>query len=216
LTTRRIAEEAFGVEQVQFKKTDRRVNPRKSDPLFYRQGTVPVLISAPHAVRYIRAGKIKVSDSFTGSLAYLLGIHCGYHVLATRKLYGGDPDSDERCLFKERLGQIAAATPLALVVDLHAAPRDYPFDLDCRASGGQIDLVSHLKKSTIDNVSLNALPITGQNPVADFCSSKLGITTLRLKINRRYRAPNRNGEDFRRLFEALTGLEQLIGQPPAR
>jgi hypothetical protein len=50
----RLNEEAVNVERVHFYKTDRSVNPKQEDPFYVSLGKLPVLVSAPHAVRYCR------------------------------------------------------------------------------------------------------------------------------------------------------------------
>ena len=68
----RLHEEAVNLERVYFYKTDRRVNPRQEEPFLVLPGKLPVLVTAPHAVRYCRQRKIKPSDQFTGSIVCLL------------------------------------------------------------------------------------------------------------------------------------------------
>lgn len=68
----RINEEAVNIEKIYFYKTDKRVNPKQEDPFWTSLGKLPVLVSAPHAVRHYRHKKIMMSDQFTGSIVYLL------------------------------------------------------------------------------------------------------------------------------------------------
>ena len=46
--------------------------------------------------------------------------------------------------------------------------------------------------------------------VAGWCATELGAPAVRVEIAHRFRAPNRNGADYRRLFRALaTAVEHL-------
>jgi len=67
----RLNEEAVSVERVHFYKTDKKVNPKQEEPFWFSAGKLPVLVSAPHAVRHYRQKKIRMSDEFTGSIVYL-------------------------------------------------------------------------------------------------------------------------------------------------
>ncbi|MDF1552453.1 MAG: hypothetical protein P1P84_05290, partial [Deferrisomatales bacterium] len=133
----RIHEEAFAVERVHFKKTRNGANPRKIDPFLLLEGTVPILLSAPHAVRTLREGKIKPSDESTGSYAFLLHRETGCHAIATKKLYGGDPNWDWPCIYKERVRDLLARAGVRLVLDLHGAARERPFDVDLGTMHGR-------------------------------------------------------------------------------
>ncbi|HWR38682.1 MAG TPA: hypothetical protein VN611_04210, partial [Patescibacteria group bacterium] len=95
----RVHEEAVSVERVHFYKTDRRVNPKQEEPFWVAIGKIPVLVSAPHAVRHCRQKKIKMSDEFTGALAFLLNQMTECHGIAATKLYGGDPNVDNPCVY---------------------------------------------------------------------------------------------------------------------
>lgn len=53
----RINDEAVNIEKVYFYKTDKRVNPKQEDPFWFSLGKLPVLVSAPHAVRHYRQKK---------------------------------------------------------------------------------------------------------------------------------------------------------------
>lgn len=60
--------------------------PAKVEEAFlYLPGLLPVLISAPHAVRHMRLGRAKASDTFTGTLAVLLNYLSGCSVLVNRR-----------------------------------------------------------------------------------------------------------------------------------
>ncbi|HEX3031276.1 MAG TPA: hypothetical protein VHS59_03420, partial [Bacillota bacterium] len=110
----RISEEAAAIERVYFVKTDKPVNPRLESPFKYLPGTIPILISAPHAVRHKRRKEIKPSDEFTGSLAHLLNRFAGCHVLAATKLYDGDPNFDYPCRYKDHLAELCSSHKIRL------------------------------------------------------------------------------------------------------
>jgi hypothetical protein len=208
----RIHEEGFAVERVHFKKTKKRVNPKKAPPFIILEGRIPVLVSAPHSVRQVREGKIKRSDENTGSLAFLLNRETSCHTIAVKKLYGGDPNWDERCLYKERLRGLVEANGIRLVLDLHGAARESEFDIDLGTINGESLVgdkvaVNILKESFqaegIGRIADNVFTAKAQHTVTRFCSEELGVPSIQLEINHRYRAPNRNGEDYSRLFRAL-------------
>jgi len=213
LVTAKLNEEAFSIERVHFVKTDRRHNPRKVNPFRFLPGDLPVLVSAPHSVRHLRQKKIKPSDEFTGSIACLLNNVTGCSSLAVTRLYGGDPNYDDKCIYKEALRDISRRHSLKLILDLHGASREHGFDIDIGTINGQsllgqTEYATELRKCFaeygITGVSENRFSVSGQNTVTFFSANVLEIPAIQLEINKRFRVPHQNGRDFCRLVGALS------------
>ncbi len=210
-TLDRIHEEAFGVEQVHFKKTKKRTNPKKSDPFMVMEGPLPVVVCAPHSVRTIRGGKIKRSDIFTGAYGFLLSRHTGCNAIAVKKLYGGDPEHDSKCIYKQRLGELVRKCGAKLILDLQGAPNEAGFDIEIlsRAPKGLVvSLQKCLQNEEITGVSL-CEEEPGEFSVVNYCKETIGVPAIRLTLHRRFRAPDRNGADFVRMFKALSRFIEL-------
>lgn len=212
LVKAKTGEEAFATERIYFVKTDRMHNPRKVNPFKYFPGSLPILVSAPHAVRHMRQKKIKPSDEFTGSMAFLLNKLTGCHSLAVTKLYGGDPNFDEKCIYKETLKSITSDHKIKLVIDLHGASRDHDFDIDIGTMKGVSilghtnyisSLKKHLKDYGVTGISENHFSISGNNTVTKYVSTELGIPALQLEINKKYRVPHQNPRDYCVVLGAL-------------
>ncbi len=222
LVRAKIGEEAFDIERVYFVKTDRRSNPRKVDPFRYFEGTLPVLVSAPHSVRHIRHKKIKPSDEFTGSMACILNKLTGCHSLVVTKLYGGDPNFDDKCIYKDLIKNICATNRPRLLIDIHGASREHDFDIDIGTMKGNsllgkdryaALLRDSLEKYEIPRISENRFTVSAQNTVTRFVSQQLGIAAVQLEINKRFRAPHQNPEDYCRMVGALAEfIEQICSR----
>lgn len=221
LINRRIYEEAMAIEKVYFTKTDRTVNPKKEIPFKYLTGTIPILVSAPHAVRHIRQKKIKQSDIFTGSLAFLLNQITGCHTLAVTRLYGGDPNFDQPCIYKDHLAKICQENKINFVIDLHGASADKAYDMDMGTMHGR-SLLNHpelkgliidaFQKAGITNLSSNELPAAIQNTVTKYSANLLGIPSVQLEVNRKFRTPNQNPMAYCRILAALVGVINQANQ----
>ena len=57
-------------------------------------GTIPLMISAPHAVNQFRKEEVKWADKYTGAIAILLHKLTGCHVIYASGYTGGDPNYD--------------------------------------------------------------------------------------------------------------------------
>ncbi|MCO1604255.1 N-formylglutamate amidohydrolase [Desulfosporosinus nitroreducens] len=208
----RLNEEAVNAEKVHFYKTDRRVNPKQEDPFWLSVGELPILVSAPHAVRHYRQKKIKMSDQFTGSIVYLLNKLTGCHAIATTKLYGGDPNVDDPCIYKEKISDFCNIKKVKFVIDIHGAARERLFDVDLGTNSGKNllgkarvpeILEQNFKDFGLSRTSHDYFPASGPNTVTNYVARELGIPAVQLEINKQYRVPAQNPQGFHRLLGAL-------------
>jgi len=222
LLKNKIGEEAFDIERVYFVKTDRKSNPRKTDPFRYFAGDLPVLLSAPHSVRHIRHKRIKPSDEFTGSIICMLNKLTGCHGLAVAKLYGGDPNFDDKCIYKDFLKNLTATANLRLIIDVHGASREHDFDIDIGTIKGksllgrnriQTLLKEAMEYYGINKISENRFSVSGQNTITAYASQNLGIPAVQLEINKRFRVPHQNPQDYCRVVGALSDLIGWLTAP---
>ena len=207
----RLNEEAVNVEKVHFYKTDRRVNSKQEDPFWFSLGKLPVLVSAPHAVRYYRHKKIKMSDQFTGSIVYLLNQLTGCHAVAPTKLYGGDPSFDNPCTYKEKIAEICRKEKVKFVLDIHGAAREREFDVNVGINFGTLlakkttlaMLEHNFQDFGLGRVSYDNFAGSGPNTIANYVARELGIAAVQIEINKQYRVPAQNPQGFHRLMGAL-------------
>lgn len=205
-------EEAVSIERVYFYKTDKRVNPKQEEPFWISLGELPILVSAPHAVRHYRQKKIKMSDQFTGSLVYLLNKLTGCHAIATTKLYGGDPNMDDPCIYKEKIAEICNRKKVKFILDIHGAAREQEFDVDFGTNHGKTLLAKAQMVATLEHnfqdfgltrISHEHFAATGANTITNYVARELGIPAVQVEINKQYRVPAQNPQGFHRLLGAL-------------
>lgn len=216
----RLNDEAVNVEKVYFYKTDKRVNPKQEDPFWVSLGKLPILVSAPHAVRHYRQKKIKMSDQFTGSIVYLLNQLTGCHAIATTKLYGGDPNVDDPCIYKERIAEICHRGKVKFVLDIHGAAREREFDVDFGTNRGEtllktnsMELIErNFQDFGLSRITHDHFAASGPNTIANFIARELGIPALQIEINKQYRVPAQNPQGFHRLLGALMASVRELAQ----
>lgn len=208
----RINEEAVNIERVYFYKTDKRVNPKQEEPFLILPGELPVLLSAPHAVRHCRQKRIKMSDQFTGSIVYLLNRLTGCQAIAATKLYGGDPNIDDPCIYKERISEICVKEKVKFVLDIHGAAREQEFDVDFGTNGGKTllsktgileTLERNFRAFGLGKLSQGHFAARGSNTIANYVARELRIPAVQVEINKHFRVPAQNPQGFHRLLGAL-------------
>lgn len=216
----RINDEAVNIEKVYFYKTDKRINPKQEDPFWVSIGKLPVLVSAPHSVRHFRQKKIKMSDQFTGSIAYLLNQLTGCHAIAVTNLYGGDPNFDNPCIYKQRITEICKRENVKFVLDIHGAARERESDVDLGTNRGEtlfkssmLELVErNFKDFGLSKITRGHFAAAGPNTISSFVARELGIPALQIEINKQYRVPAQNPKGFHRLLGALVSSVRELAQ----
>lgn len=185
------------------------------DPVYtVLNGELPVLVSAPHAVKHLRVGVVepKEEDEYTGTLARLLHALTGCHAiyLASCDL---DPNFYDDCAYKAGLRDTIAQHGIRLVLDLHGSAVWRTYDIDIGTCHGEAllgrselveCLLEYCKRHGIKEVFENhTFSGCGQPTVTRLVSRELGIPALQLEINKKWRDPEKRPEQFRTLVECL-------------
>ncbi|WP_289221445.1 hypothetical protein, partial [Faecalibaculum rodentium] len=107
-------------------------------PLLVLPGSIPVLVSAPHAVTHWRDGREKHADLYTGALALWLHAQTGCAVLAAGQSPDADGNHDPASIspYKQELARILQDDPVKVVLDLHGAKASQPFDVELGTGPG--------------------------------------------------------------------------------
>lgn len=186
------------------------------------EGSVPVLLSVPHAVPHLRNGVEKKGEINTDVLGFILNERTGCHVFVNAGVEG-DPNNDLSNSYKEELLKYVEGHGIALVIDLHGASADRDFDIELGTAGGRN--VLDFEESVEAFVSLATLsgyrtsvdvffPADGINRVSSFISSKASVPAIQMEINRMLRD---DMDSVCRLSDMLSryikGVVALIAMP---
>lgn len=104
----------------------------------FQGGSVPVMVSAPHAVNQVREGRAKPAELLTGAIARLLGRLTGCHVVYAASSCGGDPNYDEPTSnpYQGALIRYVQRHGIRVLVDLHGSSADRPFAVELGTAPG--------------------------------------------------------------------------------
>ena len=121
-----------------FSTNDYRGRP-DAPPFFITAGTLPVLISAPHAVSQLRDGRVKPSDDFTGAMALAMANLAGCFAIVASRYDACDPNWDpyERCAYKQALVRTVCENGIVAVLDIHGVPAASPYAIEIGSADGQ-------------------------------------------------------------------------------
>ncbi len=199
------------------------------DPRYfsYTEGTIPILISAPHGAKHFRKSenRLKCEDAYTASMAIELGRITGAHVLYTRSQAPEDPNNDYRTEYKDFLARVVREKGIRFVMDLHGSHGRRPFTIDVGTFTSDSEtcscpvLLATIRRAlrTVDGVRFNSrFCAHGRGTVTSFARLELHINAAQFEINGRYRiphvdpaAPNKVTNE-REIATTMDGLREVI------
>ena len=183
-------------------------------------GTGGILVSAPHATNHIRLKKYKIFERYTAAVAVLM-----HSVLDTSSVYTNsvsmtDPNYYDESEFKRSLAEIAGVKKLDFVLDIHGTGEEREEDIypGVGDSGefllGKDQIIDFLYKSAdeygLKCGSLGKFPAAKQQTVTKYCALNLGVPSMQLEINRKYRMPEKHPENFITLINFLKNFLSKI------
>ena len=95
-------------------------------------GTIPVMVSAPHAVGHFRNGRRKDSDKFTGAIAMYLHKITGCHIIYATGSAGVDANYDPLASnpYQNALIRYVKEHGIPVLIDLHGAASSRPYAVE--------------------------------------------------------------------------------------
>ena len=163
----------------------------------YKLGNIPVLISVPHTVKQWRNNEYKKSEAYTGALAKILHESTGAHVIYKASTNGDENYTTGETEYRKEIKDIVKDNDIKVILDLHGMNADRDSDIDVGTGNsknknllGQDYILSLIDSSLSDtNYTVNKyFSGGGSYTMSNYCSSKLGIPTLQLEINKKYRS----------------------------
>lgn len=199
------------------------------------EGNIPIMISAPHAVKQYREENIKKADMYTGAIARYLHKATKCHIIYSQMFTKSDPNYDEPSInkYQTELKRYLNSHKIALLIDLHGSSSNRPYAVEM-GTVPKIDETSkeknvqdsslHQHKFVAENiktiledkfkdlqieqkiVTKNTIFDAGhQNTITKYISENTKTACIQLEINRNYREPN-NEEALEALLDGLTEI----------
>ena len=194
--------------------------PEDSTEFTFLRGEIPVLVTAPHATRHLRMGKLKYQEEYTGALSVILHSLTGSHALYTHWASSIDPNFYDHAPFKEKLLKIIRKFGIRFVLDLHSFrgqrnediypgignDREFLFGNDFYL----YKLEELLESNGLVLGGLHVFSGSIQMTITKFVSRNLEIPAMQIEINERLRHPESNPSEFEKLVKLLTNYIRSI------
>ena len=190
----------------------------KSDDYFgIIEGSIPILLSAPHGAKHLRDGRWKGEDEYTASLAIKLGALTGASVIFVKNKTKEDSNYFPSTRYKDAIGELVAERGIRFLADIHGADiaRDYKMSVGiideddmekCSCPRCKPVIEEAVRAFQYPLFNLDAFTAGSPETVTSFARYACGIEAAQFEINARYRIVERKPDSTR----AMHGDEPLF------
>lgn len=182
------------------------------------EGSIPIIVSAPHCVIQTREGKMKSKEGETGAIVQLLAKRTKCY--AIYKTYHNNDDANYDITnnpYKEELKNIIITKNIKLLIDIHGARNENDFDIDIGTDNGinvqnNAELINVLKNCLkshgIENIKENEkFKASSPHTISKYISETTNIPCIQLEVAGRYRYI----ENIEGIEKLLNALSEFIG-----
>ncbi len=174
-------------------------------------GSIPVLLSAPHAVNQFRGDDVRDAEKYTGAIVRFISRATNSFSIFQMFTHQ-DPNTDSESLYKDAVINLIDNYKIKLFIDVHSST--FKNDAD-------IDLVTHLHETLCgDELLIEKIKLLGLkynlkieennkpnpekiNEVIAVSARKCGIPSIRLVINNNSLDVINNEDKFKRICSLL-------------
>ncbi len=189
-------------------------NKEIKDSIYYKEGTIPILLSSPHTMEQIKEdGNIKLPEPFTKAInMYISNTLDTYSIIKINDT-GIDPNSETEEEYKNKILDIIKDNNIKLVIDIHGASINREFDIELGTLNNlsaDYSTIKELKEAFIEhgitNIEINN-PFKGGG-ITKTIYGNTNIDVIQIEINRKYR----NIENLEKIETLIESIISFIKQ----
>lgn len=180
-------------------------------------GDIPILLSAPHAVKQIREGKVKLEDALTGAIVEYLCVNAGTNGIVRTYNSNDDPNYEntgKALQYKKAILKCISEKNIPILLDVHACKDCYGFDIELGTNYGENinndeEILEILKSefSKIGRVVVDEkFKASKSTTVSNYINKNSDILCVQIEISKKFRREN---ED---LIKLLNTFESIINK----
>ena len=204
-----------------YKKIIKKVNSyEKSNYNYFKviKGKNNILISAPHAYKHIRNGKVKSNEYNTSNIVKILKYFTDSHIIYTDKPTKEDPNFDVKNEYKNILIQYIKENNIKYFIDIHGYV-DAKSDLiigtnDKKNINNDCNLLENIYNIFYYNFSTKILIDkkykASNNALSKCVSEETNIYAFQFEINKNFRKMKRRKKSFNKTIKSLISVIKYI------
>lgn len=174
----------------------------------------PTLVTAPHSVTQLRAGKEKPAESWTGAMAETLGFALGASVLTALSPRIEEANAASPDPFLRVMVLIMQAQQVRLVLDVHGLAARHDIDINIGTAGfRRPHLISDLAKDLASDFCVTlGRPYNGGNGITGLINEDATnpASAIQLELGPRLRGDATDLDELQRLVTALSRFEAAL------
>ena len=224
------------IEEIKEIETEKIAYDLESEVYFeFKEGRIPILISAPHGAKHLRHGRWKGEDEYTSALAIKLGELTGAHVIYVKNRTQEDSNCLPNTRYKDAIRKLVDERGIKFLADIHGADsrRDYKINIGiideedmgkCSCPRCKPIIEETIRAFQYPLFNLDAFTAALPETVTSFARHTCGIEAAQFEINARYRIVERKPDstramsgddpDFRsegkKILELIRYLEEMM------
>lgn len=181
-----------------------------------------VILSAPHAIKQVRKGKGKKSETKTKYIVEKVSRKTNSCCIYKTKCLNDDANYDEQSYYKEKCAKIIKKKGIKFLLDIHGMSAEREEDICIGvAHGKNIDnneemlsnIVEIFNKNGFMNVSVDEpFSSSNENCVSSYIHDKCDIITFQIEINYRYLSIIYNEYNLNKVVNTLTAIVEYLKQ----
>lgn len=180
-------------------------------------GKLPILLSAPHAVRQNRCGQVKRAETLTGAIVEFLCERTGSNGIIRTCNLQDDPNSENvgyGLQYKKAILELAQQKDIAFMLDIHGCSDNHPFDIDIGTNNGKnlrgayeaLDSI-HEKLSAIGHTVIDKeFGASQYTTICNYISKHSHISCFQIELSRTLR------KNSNTLLPLLDSFEMMIAE----
>lgn len=186
-----------------------------------KRGTLPVIVTAPHATRPFREGEYRFADGgATGALAAALHAICGITAVYTTYDSSSDPNFYDDNEFKASLAELITEVKPVLLLDVHASHPYRPYDVDLGTMKGASvlgdallvpSLADSFAKQGVLSISLDWFSASRNRTIIKFGSAR-GVPSVQLELSKTRMDPDADDLAAHRYAQVTEALVEFLSK----
>jgi len=179
-----------------------------------------VILSAPHATKQIRDGKVKKCETKTKYIADKVAKKTNSCCIYKTMCLGDDANYDDYSYYREKCAKVIKEHNIKFLLDVHGMSAEREEDICIGIANGKNingredileNIIRRFRKNKFENVSVDVpFSSSGNNCVSSYIHEKCDIVTFQIEVNYKYLSSVYPEYDLMRVVSAFKDVVEYL------